>query len=250
MGEIVGAAIVFGIAVVMAWHSWRRRDESPLFILRLLPATLLVVSLPALLAAIDLFRGLERLADGDPRGAPQGTLGGNVATALVLGLMGMLVAASIAAALQAFATGVAEPSDAPAPPVARADTWLLIAPTLAVLPITFVVVTMRGLAILLAHVERLGPDDDVMSMVGMPVDQLSLFVSRRLTQVVIAGGAANLALLVLTPALLFLARSRRPRGALDVYSWLVVALLLGVGSWGAYTIAGDLRGVHALPLPR
>ncbi len=251
MGEIVGAAIVFGIAVVMAVNGWRQRDDSPLFILRLLPAALLVVSLPAWLAAIDMIRVFERIATtGDGGGGQVEALARSTGNALLVGLTGTIIAVGIAAALQAFATGVADSSDAPMAPAARVDTWLLVAPSLAVVPAAFIVATMRELTALVTLAARhLNAGDGVTEFAGLSVPELSEYLAQRLLQVLIAGGATNLALFALTPTLLFLARARRPRGALDVYSWGVMIVIVGAGAWGAYTMP-DPGAMPALPAVR
>lgn len=242
------SAVVFGIASAFAVRGWRRRHDSPLFVLRLLPPALLFVALGALLAAVGIITGFQHIAETGGGGiAAAGAMANDALRSLQLGVLGGVLGLSVAAALQAFATGLVDPPDAEAAAPDRAETAVLVAGAVIAVPTAYLVSSLWRLItqFMAAAVELTAPGATSESLSATPND-VAQGLANHLLQTLGLGGAIALSLLLLTPGTLLLARSRRRAGAMTVATWCLVGLLLTTGLVAAYALERDIRRIDVI----
>lgn len=250
MGALAFAAMVFLAAAAVAVWRWQRHDESPRFVLRLMPAALLFAVAPVPLGALGVMRGFQGIADTGVGGLPAVVpfLRG-VIQPLLVGSLLCVVGLAVAAALEAFATGVVhadeEPADAERPPGDRLETWLLAGAAALVVPAAMLAAHARDTV---TFVVQIGVALTGATAVIPIVDarQTSATIADRLVLSLLAGATFTLLLVLLTVAMAIYARSRPAPRWLTACTWVAAGAGLSLAVAGAYLLAVDLRTLDDL----
>lgn len=246
---LVVASMLFASGLsVLVWR-WRRRQESPLFVLRLLPTSLLLVVAPLLASAWDITQGFVRIASGGQGG--KATVVATLSAALdgqLAGTLLFVLAVTLCAGLQAFTAVPAPGQDGDGgPPPDVVDRWLPVAAPALMLPALFLWhsthVTTRFIAAAVPVVDR---PSDAPGPSSEEIAAISSSIAERLVNAQLMGFVVTGLLALSAVALLLYTRHIPASRQMTWLSWGAVAVAVAGGVVGAVMLLGDLRLVEGL----
>lgn len=245
---LVVASMVFASGLAVTVWRWRRR-ESALFVLRLLPASLLLVVAPLLAGAWDITQSFMRIASGGVGG--KATVVATLSAAAEGQLAGTLLfvlAVALCAGLQAFTAVPAPGHDGDGgPPADAVERWLPVAAPALMLPALFLWhsthVTTEFIA---AAVPVVDQPSDAPGPSSEQIAAISSAIAERLVNAQLMGFIVT-GLLALSAVALLLYTRHAPASRQAMWlSWATVAVAVAGGVVGSVMILGDLRLLEGL----
>jgi hypothetical protein len=251
---VAGGAAALSLGFLV-WHGRRRRSPIPL-VLRVMPAALLLLSVPAAASALGMIRGFQTIASsGQTTEATAAELSIAAVRPLWIGCLLLLGLLALVAALQrrtdarealvqtdsdlAGSTPVvsgeaqADPLDKLSP--GSAGRWGALLSPLALLPVGFVAFQIHDIATLVMQAaEALIADPPAPTVAGMTPGELSARLSRQLVFTVGVGGLGSGALALLAAFSCFPLRPGAISAGLARYGW--AALLLAACAAGTLVV--------------
>lgn len=241
------AIVLFASGLAFAVRQWQRRGESALFVLRLLPASLLLIAAPLLAGGWDVIRNFTRIAAEGAGGKAMvvhtlsAVLEGHFAGTLLF-----VLAIVVCAALQGFAEVQARDDDQ-APPSDAVERWLPAAAPVLLLPVFFLWRSARAtVGFVVSAIPVVDPAPGGQRLSPAEVADLSAAIAERLITDQVVGLTVTGLLVLSTVALVLFARNARASRPVAWLSWTVVGVAMAGGVTGALLILGDLQLVEGL----
>jgi hypothetical protein len=243
------ASMVFASGLSVAVWRWRRRRESALFVLRLLPASLLLVVAPLLAGAWDITQGFVRIASEGVGGRAMvvatlsAALDGQLAGTLLF-----VLAVTLCAALQAFTAVPAPGQDGDGgPPADAVERWLPVAAPALMLPAHFLWhSTHVTTGFIAAAVPVVDQPSNAPRLSSEQIAAVSSTIAERLVNDQLMGFVVTGLLALSTVALLLYTRHAPASRHVAWLSWAAVVVAVAGGVAGAVTILGDLQLLEGL----
>ena len=238
----IAAALV--TLALLALVSQRRTGRgSTQFVLRVLPAALLLLVMPVFEAAFTMVRGFQRIRQEEVR---SNEIAAEMCAAVLypalLGSLGFLAVLCAAAFLQRRTAALHHP--APTLPEggtgsARAVWYmrLLVATSLLGLPAGYVAVLPSGLVSLVVNASRADPFS------AQQAAEATHIISARIIILALAGGNMSALLVVAAAFSILTFRTELPSKRLATYSWAVLAVAGVAVALNAVRLAVDIRAI-------
>ncbi len=243
------ATMVFAAGLSVAVWRWRRRRESALFVLRLLPASLLLVVAPLLAGAWDITQSFVRIASGGAGG--KATVTAILSAALdgqLAGTLLFVLAVALCAALQAFAAVPASGQDADGgPPPDGVDRWLPVAAPALMLPAVFLWhSTHVTTGFIAAAVPVVDQPSDAPRLSSEQIAAISSTIAARLVNDQLMGFIVMGLLALSAVALLLYTRHAPASRPVTWLSWAAVVVAVAGGIAGSVMLLSDLQIAEGL----
>jgi hypothetical protein len=238
------ATVVFGAALALAFRQWQRRNESTLFVLRLLPASLLLLVAPLLAGGWEIIRGFARIAAEGVGGKAKALVPLSAALeGQLAGTLLFVLAVMVCTALQAFTAVPARGDDGEdAPPADGVERWLPAAAPVLMLPALYLWQSARVTAgFIMSAVVALEPAPEAVNLSSAQVADLSATIASRLVAGQLMGIIVVALMLLSALALVLFARTAQASRQLAWLSWAVVGVAIAGGVVGSLMLLGDLR---------
>jgi len=242
-------SFVAGLCSIGLWwlfRRWRCGRGSRQFVLGILPAALLLLTVaipPTVSNLLEAFRRIAEQGSGGLAVVAPFCIG--IDRALWFGSLLFVVVMGTAGLLQIWpGPDQREPQTVPdAPPVgSRLRRWIVITSTLLVIPVAFLSHLTAAIPRLVMRVGALAGGGQLSPEA---TQQTSATLSNQIVLVTFAGLAFSSILAVCAIANLFAAQSRTALDSLARYSWAVLA---GVGVWAVWSLVRLTTDINSFEL--
>jgi hypothetical protein len=262
---LAGAIVTLSVVAIRL-----QRSEAVPDVLRVLPAALLFLTIPAASSGYAMLRGFHEVGmSGSSEQIP--ALMHAACTTMLWGSIGVLAtvaAAAIIGAAGGGATSVTLQLDASVPPAAvdpssgveavltgrrapRAPRWPTLLAPIALIPAVLVSLFIADIASVVMQAKAMQPRIELaggtepVQIAGMALSELSVWMSNRIVLAIAGGGLGSIVLVLLALLNMLPIRESPPRRGTIRYGWIVAAITAAAAVGLAVRFASVLWAIES-----